>query len=222
MQIPRHIQDSKYNIMPVLKELLRDYKVILASASPRRYHLLEGLGIDFSVEFNGNVTEEYDTNIDPLNVPLMLSVRKSHSFHREVNENEIIITADTLVICDADILEKPQDRDEAFKMIRRLSGRSHIVSTGVTLRSKNKETTFSAETEVWFKEIDDEEINYYLDNYSPYDKAGSYGAQDWLGYTVIKRIEGSYFNVVGLPVQKLNDKLKEFVLSLNKEKLYHR
>jgi septum formation protein len=113
-----------------------------------------------------------------------------------------------------EILEKPLDREEAFKMIRRLSGRSHIVSTGVTLRSKEKETTFSAETTVWFKEIDDDEINYYLDNYSPYDKAGSYGAQDWLGYTAIKRIEGSYFNVVGLPVQKLSDKLKEFIIAL--------
>ena len=200
--------------MPVLASLLKDFKIILASASPRRSHLLAGLGIDFKVELNGNVSEEFDPSLDPLNVPLMLSVRKSHSFTRLLKDDEIIITADTLVICEGEILEKPLDRDEAFKMIRRLSGRSHIVSTGVTLRSKEKETTFSAETTVWFKEIDDDEINYYLDNYSPYDKAGSYGAQDWLGYTAIKRIEGSYFNVVGLPVQKLSDKLKEFIIAL--------
>lgn len=200
--------------MSVLASLLKNYKIILSSASPRRSHLLAGLGIDFKVELNDNVSEEFDSSVDPLNVPMMLSVRKSHAFPRIPEENEIIITADTLVICNGEILEKPVDRDDAFRMIRKLSGKSHIVSTGVTIRSREKETTFSAETTVWFKEIEDAEIEYYLDNYSPYDKAGSYGAQDWLGYTAINRIEGSYFNVVGLPVQKLSDKLKEFVTSL--------
>ncbi len=199
--------------MAILKDLLKGYKITLASLSPRRAALLKGLDIDFEVEVIGVISEDYDLNTPLFSVPQMLADRKSLQFGRELREREILITADTLVICNDKIIEKPQNRDEAFSMLKFLSGRSHIVATGVTLRSRESGMSFLSKSKVWFKEIDDDEIYYYIDNYSPYDKAGSYGAQDWFGYTVISRIEGSYFNVVGLPVQQLSDKLKEFICS---------
>ncbi|MDD3300293.1 MAG: Maf family nucleotide pyrophosphatase [Bacteroidales bacterium] len=197
--------------MVLLKDTIKKYKVILGSASPRRSFLLKGLDFEFTVETNGDIPEDYNPEINPEQVPVMLSQRKSRMFHRAIEKDELLITADTLVICNGKILGKPSNRDQAIAMLSDLSGNRHTVITGVTLRTSAKEASFSASTNVFFKELSSQEIEYYVDEYSPYDKAGSYGAQDWIGYTAIKSIEGSYFNVVGLPVEMLSEKLMGFV-----------
>lgn len=200
--------------MKLLIDLVKDYKITLASASPRRSELILGLGIPFTVEINSETDEEYSESTHPFDVPAILSLRKSLSFGRELDPKEILITADTLVICENLILGKPRDRDEACKMLRMLSCKAHKVVTGVTLRSIEKTESFSSETTVYFREISDREIEFYVNNYSPYDKAGAYGVQEWIGFTAIYKIEGSYFNVMGLPIQKLSDTLCAFILSL--------
>lgn len=200
--------------MKLLIDLVKGYRITLASASPRRCELISGLGIPFSVEINGEINEEYSESIHPLDVPVTLSLRKSLAFARDLGPKEILITADTLVICENIILGKPTNREEACSMLRRLSSKSHKVVTGVTLRSLEKTESFSCETTVYFREISESEIEYYVDNYSPYDKAGAYGVQEWIGFTAISKIEGSYYNVMGLPVQKLSDSLCAFILSL--------
>lgn len=194
----------------MLKELLQNKKVILASASPRREQLISGLDIDFVVELNGDVDEIWDQSIDPVKVPEYLSLLKSKGFGRELRSDEILITADTMVLCNGEILGKPADRDDAVKILMKLSGNIHTVITGVTLRSNEKVKNFCATTQVWFRELKMQEIEYYIDNYKPYDKAGAYGAQDWIGFVAIEKIEGSYFNVMGLPVQKLYTELSRF------------
>ena len=203
--------------MKLLIDLVKGYTITLASASPRRGELMAGLGIPFSVEINGETGEEYSDINHPFDVPVILSLRKSLSFGRELYPKEILITADTLVICDDLILGKPVNREEACSMLRRLSSKAHKVVTGVTLRSPGKTESFSSETTVYFREISEREIEFYIDNFSPYDKAGAYGVQEWIGFTAIYKIEGSYFNVVGLPVQKLSDRLSCFILSLGSE-----
>jgi septum formation protein len=195
----------------MLKELLQNKKVILASASPRREQLISGLDIDFVVELNGDVDEIWDQSIDPVKVPEYLSLLKSKGFGRELRSDEILITADTMVLCNGEILGKPADRDDAVKILMKLSGNEHTVITGVTLRSNEKVKNFSATTQVWFRDLNIQEIEYYIDNYKPYDKAGAYGAQDWIGFVAIEKIEGSYFNVMGLPVQKLYTELSRFI-----------
>jgi len=194
----------------MLKELLQNRKVILASASPRREQLISGLDIDFVVELNGDVDEVWDQSIDPVKVPEYLSLLKSKGFGRELRSDEILITADTMVLCNGEILGKPADRDDAVKILMKLSGNKHTVITGVTLRSNEKVKNFCATTQVWFRDLNIQEIEYYIDNYKPYDKAGAYGAQDWIGFVAIEKIEGSYFNVMGLPVQKLYTELSRF------------
>ncbi|PKP38668.1 MAG: septum formation protein Maf [Bacteroidetes bacterium HGW-Bacteroidetes-14] len=194
----------------MLKELLKNRTVILSSASPRREQLVKGLDIDFAIELNGETEEVYDASMDPSEVPEYLSNLKSLHFGRVLTENEILITADTMVLCNGEILGKPADRDDAVRILSKLSGNRHTVITGVTLRSVSSQRTFSATTDVWFRKLSQEEIYYYIDNYKPYDKAGAYGAQDWIGYIAIEKIEGSYFNVMGLPVQKLYRELEKF------------
>jgi len=194
----------------MLKELLKNRTVILSSASPRREQLVKGLDIDFAIELNGETEEVYDASMDPSEVPEYLSNLKSLHFGRVLTENEILITADTMVLCNGEILGKPADRDDAVRILSKLSGNRHTVITGVTLRSVSSQRTFSATTDVWFRKLSQEEIDYYIDNYKPYDKAGAYGAQDWIGYIAIEKIEGSYFNVMGLPVQKLYRELEKF------------
>lgn len=194
----------------MLKELLKSRSVILSSASPRREQLVKGLDIDFVIELNGETEEVYDPSMDPALVPEFLSHFKSMNFGRALTESEILITADTMVLCNGEILGKPQDREDAFRILSKLSGNRHTVITGVTLRSISSQRTFSASTDVWFRELSQAEIEYYIDNYKPFDKAGSYGAQDWIGFIAIEKIEGSYFNVMGLPVQKLYRELEIF------------
>ena len=186
-------------------------KLILASASPRRKQLLEGLDIPFSIEYNDNISEDYHQEMEPHNVPLHLSELKSNGFLRELDNSEILITADTLVFCNGEILGKPANKANAVEILHKLSGNMHEVITGVTLRSNTLKKSFTSTTKVYFRPLSIDEIVYYIDNYSPYDKAGAYGAQEWIGYIAIERIEGSFFNVMGLPVQRLYQELSSFI-----------
>ena len=195
---------------------LRSKHIILGSNSPRRRELLKGLDIDFEVDINNNFEESFSSDIPYDQVPRLMSQGKSHGFHRPLEENEILITADTMVILPpsdgkaGEILGKPKDREDACRMLRDLSGREHHVTTAVTLRSASREETFDVTTEVWFKPLSEAEIAYYVDTYKPFDKAGAYAIQDWIGHIGITRIEGSYFNVVGFPVQRVYEALQRF------------
>lgn len=195
----------------LLNALLKDRKLILGSASPRRKELLAGLGVPFTVDAKSNVKEEYAPETPSAEVPEVLAVLKSDGFHRRLEDGEILVTADTVVICGNRVLGKPSDRDEAIGMLKLLSGCTHMVVTGVCLRSNGGKHVFSASSEVTFRVLTDEEISYYVDKFSPYDKAGGYGIQEWIGYVGITGISGSYFNVMGLPVQKLYVELSEFL-----------
>lgn len=191
--------------------------IILGSASPRRKELLSGLDIDFEVDTQNTFEERFGAETPYDQVPLLMAQGKSHGFHRPLKENEILITADTMVILpptdsrDGEILGKPKDREDACRMLRDLSGRNHHVTTAVTIRDAAHESSFSVTTQVWFKELTEEEIGYYVDTYKPFDKAGAYAIQEWIGYVGISRIEGSYFNVVGFPVQRVYEALQRFL-----------
>ena len=196
---------------------LRGKHIILGSNSPRRRELLKGLDIDFEVDTRNNFEESFSSDIPYDRVPELMARGKSHGFHRPLKEDEILITADTMVILPpapgrpGEILGKPHDRAEAFRMLRDLSGKEHHVTTAVTLRDCRREETFSVTTQVWFKALTEEEITYYVDTYKPFDKAGAYAIQEWIGHVGITRIEGSYFNVVGFPVQRVYERLLSFV-----------
>ncbi len=195
----------------MLNDLLKPYEVILASGSPRRKQLLEEMGIDFRVETRP-VKEVLPEGKTPEETAVYLSRLKAKAFKGDYFvSNQIIITADTIVVLDDKITGKPSDRKEAIAMLQKLSGRSHKVITGVTLKSAHKEQSFFVSTDVFFKKLTLQEISYYVDHYSPYDKAGAYGIQEWIGHAGITKIEGSYFNVVGLPTNMLYRKLYEFV-----------
>jgi len=198
-----HIQKQPY-LMDLSK-----YKIILASGSPRRKQMLDDLGLCFSVR-KTNTDESYPVNLNVSNVAEYLSIKKAASFNNQLANNEIVITADTVVVIDDKILGKPVDKKDAIRMLKLLSGREHKVISGVCLLTKDKKTAFSSTTKVFFKDLSEKEINYYIDKFQPYDKAGSYGIQEWIGFIGVERIEGSYFNVVGLPVQRLYEELMKF------------
>ena len=185
--------------------------VILGSASPRRRELLAGLGIEFTVDTQNSFEEIVPEGMDNLQVPKYMATGKSNGFHRELAENEILITADTMVLCDDEILGKPKDTDDAYRMLQLLQDNSHTVITGVCIRSNEKSCKFSVSTEVYFNKLSAQEMEYYVTNYKPFDKAGAYGVQEWIGYIGINRIDGSYFNVMGLPVQRLYNELTIFL-----------
>lgn len=186
-------------------------RLILASHSPRRRELLAGCGLQFTLADNYEVDERYPDDLPADEVAAYLSRLKSESFPRELSDGEVLITADTVVLLQDRILGKPSGREGAIEMLRDLSGRNHRVITGVTLRRRDRIDTFDSRTEVWFKPLTDEEIHYYVDTFQPYDKAGAYGIQEWIGYVGIERIEGSFYNVMGLPVQKLIARLEKFL-----------
>ncbi len=189
---------------------LKDRHIILASQSPRRRHLLAQLGLEFSV-VSADVDESYPEGLAPDEVAIYLAEKKAAHFDELLADpRNILITADTLVLINGSILGKPEHPDGAREMLRQLSGHMHQVVTGVCIRDRRKERIFTAWTDVWFKELDDREIDYYLEHFKPYDKAGAYGIQEWIGYIAIHRIDGSYFNVMGLPVQRLYEELKHF------------
>jgi septum formation protein len=189
---------------------LQKRHIILASQSPRRRHLLAQIGLDFEA-VSADIDESIPEGMSPGEAAVFLAGKKADHFSNYLNDpRNIIITADTLVVIEGKILGKPEDHPSARDMLRTLSGRMHEVVTGVCVRDSVKSRVFTAWTEVWFKELDDREIEYYLANFQPYDKAGSYGIQEWIGYIAITRINGSFFNVMGLPVQRLYEELSRF------------
>lgn len=186
-------------------------KIILGSASPRRRELLEGLGVDFETDTGNSFEEIYSPDTPHEKIPEVLSEGKSLGFHRNLMPEEILITSDTLVLCGDCVMGKPHTREEAYEMLRLLSGRSHKVITAVTIRDNEKISTLSDTAIVHFKELTDKEIYYYIDNFKPYDKAGSYGIQEWIGYIGISKIEGSYFTIMGFPVHLVYQELLKFI-----------
>ena len=183
-------------------------KIILSSNSPRRKELLAGLGVDFEVRVLKGVDERYPDDI-PLNeVPLYIAIEKASAY--TVAKDELVVTADTVVIVDNEILGKPKDRAEAYGMLRKISGKTHQVVTGVCLTTIDDQRSFTVTTDVEFKEVSDNEIYYYIDKYRPFDKAGAYGIQEWIGYVGVLSLKGSYYNVMGLPVQRIYEEFTSY------------
>ena len=194
----------------MMLENLKKYNIVLASKSPRRQELMKGVGLEFSV-MTKDVDESYPSNMSVYDVAPYLSVKKAKAFNEdELPENYMVITADTVVIVDDEILGKPKDTEGAYEMLNKISGKKHSVITGVTIRTSDKVKTFSVVSKVSFETLDKEEIEYYVNNFKPYDKAGAYGIQEWIGYIGVNHVEGSYFNVMGFPTQKLYKMLKTF------------
>ena len=188
---------------------LKKYHVILASNSPRRRMLLEGLDIPFEVKVLPDVDESYPEGMPVELVAEHIACEKAAAYKPLMGDDELIITADTVVIVDGQVLGKPRDKDDATHMLRSLSDKTHRVVTGVCLMTKEHEHRFSATTDVTFKQLSDEEIDYYLENYRPYDKAGAYGVQEWIGYIGVSAISGSFYNVMGFPVQRVYSELRQ-------------
>ncbi|HOO83097.1 MAG TPA: Maf family protein [Prolixibacteraceae bacterium] len=187
---------------------LKAYKVILASKSPRRRELLSNLGIDFDV-VTLDTDESYPTNMPVNEVAAYLAFKKAEPFTAEKYTSHLIITADTIVCIENEILGKPESREHAFEMLQKLSGNDHKVITGVCISTPKQKKCFTSTTTVHFKTLNNSEIEYYIDNFKPFDKAGAYGIQEWIGYVAVERIEGSYFNVMGLPIQRLYEELRK-------------
>ena len=187
---------------------IKNYKLILASASPRRQQLMKDAGFTFEVRLK-NVEEKYPQELHLENVPEYLSKVKASAFREELKVDEVLITADTVVCIHDRILGKPADRKEAISMLQELSGNRHLVVTGVSVTTRTEQLSFSSRTDVFFKHLSNEEIIFYVDTYKPFDKAGAYGIQEWIGYIGIERIEGSFYNVMGLPIQKLYETLRK-------------
>ena len=203
--------------MDLLHQHLSEYHLILASASPRRISLLKEINLTFDT-IPLDVEEVYPADLKEHEVARFLAQLKAESFPVEkLTAKSILITADTIVCLNDEILGKPNDREHAIEMLRNLSGQMHKVITGVCLRSHDKEFIFSNETDVYFSKLSDDEITYYVDDFQPFDKAGAYGIQEWIGYIGIEKIEGSYFNVMGLPVQQLYKELEKFILNEQKK-----
>lgn len=186
-------------------------RIILASNSPRRRELMAALGLDFTVDTGTSFIETYSPGTPHAEVPGLMSSGKSHGFHRQLAEDEILVTSDTMVLCGNEILGKPADKGDAERMLKLLSGREHQVITAVTIRDSKREKTFSVTSNVFFKSLSDSEIDYYIEKYKPFDKAGAYGIQEWIGYIGITGIEGSFYNVMGFPTQRFYEELQEFL-----------
>lgn len=186
------------------------YKIILASNSPRRRELLGGLGLDFTVKVISGIDESWPRDLKGEEIPLYISREKAEPYKALIKPDELVITADTIVYVDGEVLGKPRDKADAERMLHLISGRWHEVITGVTLMTAAREHSFAVTTRVKFANLTDSEINSYVESGLPMDKAGAYGIQEWIGYVGVEAIEGSYFNVVGLPVQRLYRELKIF------------
>jgi septum formation protein len=195
----------------MLKKKLETYKIVLASASPRRKQLLSEMGLEFEIEIRHVVESFSKTN--PEEIVIELSRKKAAAFDKkffENSDNKLLITADTIVTLEGEILGKPENKKTAIKMLKKLSGKKHEVITGVTIKTKNKEVNFISITYVFFKHLSSEEIEFYVNEFQPFDKAGAYGIQEWIGHAAVEKIEGSYFNVVGLPTHRLYEELMKF------------
>ncbi len=184
-------------------------KLILASNSPRRRELLKGLDLDFEVRVKRGVGESFPTNISAERVAEYISKEKAAAY--DIADDEVLLTADTVVILEGEIMGKPDNADDARAMLRRLSGHTHHVVTGVSIKSTDGSVSFSDVTAVTFRQLTDEEIGYYIDRYKPFDKAGAYGVQEWIGYIGVTHIDGSFYNVMGLPVERVYEELRKFL-----------
>ena len=189
---------------------INGYNIVLASNSPRRKELLAGLCINFEVRVLPDIKEEYPDTLPAAEIPLFIAREKSEANRSQMRTNDLVITADTVVVCGDNVLGKPADDAEACEMLRMLSGKTHQVVTGVCLASTDQRNSFAVSTDVTFKELTDEEINYYVSRFQPFDKAGAYGIQEWIGHIGVTGIKGSFFNVMGLPVQRLYNELLLF------------
>jgi septum formation protein len=195
----------------MIKDTLANYRIILASRSPRRQQLLRDLGLEFDVVIK-EYSETYPENLNGEEIARYVARQKAISFRNEISDNEIVIAADTIVWCNNMVLGKPLNYEDAVRILKEISGNTHEVITGVSLFSLSGEVTFSESTKVTFEPLSDEEIVYYVDKFKPYDKAGAYGIQEWIGIIACSHIDGSYFNVVGLPVQRLYAELQKFII----------
>lgn len=188
---------------------IKDKRVILASKSPRRTELLAGLGVEF-ISKTKDTEESFPAAMDPFLVPRYLAEKKASAYKEDLEEQDLLITADTVVIVDGMILNKPTDKAEALLMLERLSGNVHQVVTGVCMMDSQKTVAFEDQTEVHFKALDQEELLNYIDRFQPFDKAGAYGVQEWIGYVAVYKMIGSFYNVMGLPVHRIYEELKEW------------
>jgi septum formation protein len=195
----------------MISDKLKNYRIILASQSPRRQQLLRELGLEFEVVIK-QYSETFPEGLNGEEIARHVAHEKALSFENEISDNEIVITADTIVWCNNKVLGKPIDYDDAFRILNEISANTHEVITGVCLFSSNKEIVFCESTKVTFEKLTGEDIRYYVSKFEPYDKAGAYGIQEWIGLVACSHIEGSYFNVVGLPVQRLYKELQNFIL----------
>jgi len=186
------------------------YKIILASNSPRRRELLAGLGLPFEVKVLDGIDESYPSSLRSSEVAQYIAEKKADAYRDVIGPREIIITADTVVIVGDDILGKPADEADAERMLHEISGRTHQVTTGVCLLTSDRRQSFSVTTDVTFKELSDDEVRYYVSRYHPFDKAGAYGIQEWIGYIGVTSLRGSYYNVMGLPVQRIHATLTQW------------
>ncbi len=193
------------------------YKIILASNSPRRRELLKGIDVDFEVRVLPDIDEHYPSTLPVEQVAGFISRKKADAYLSTLAEDELLITADTVVIVGQEVLGKPADEQEARKMLRKLSGKTHQVTTGVCLTTRHQQEAFSVTTDVTFKMLSDEEIDYYVRKYRPFDKAGAYGIQEWIGYIGVTALKGSYFNVMGLPVQRIYEALQKFTRAVREK-----
>ena len=191
-------------------ENLKNYHIILASNSPRRRELFSALGLEFEIKTLPGIDENYPETLIGQAIPMHIAAHKAEAYRETMNENDLIITADTIVHVNNEVLGKPVDAEDARRMLHLLSNRCHEVITGVSLMTKDMQHTFAVTTNVTFDKLTDEEIDFYIEHYKPYDKAGSYGIQEWIGLVGVSKIEGSYFNVMGLPVQRLYKELQRF------------
>lgn len=188
---------------------LKKFKIVLASNSPRRRELMTGLGVDYVVKTLPDIDESYPDTLTGEAIPAYISRKKAKAYQDKIEPGELFITADTIVWLDGAMMGKPKDRDDALHILRELSGKSHQVITGVCLTTREWQKSFTSVTDVKFAMLTDEEIEFYVDNYKPYDKAGSYGVQEWIGFVAVEAIYGSCFNIMGLPIQKLYQELKK-------------
>ena len=196
--------------------MVTPYHIILASNSPRRKELLSGLDLDYEVKVLPDIEETYPETLPTEEIPLFIAEEKAAAYQQMMADNDLIVTADTVVVLGDEVLGKPADLDDARRMLRELSGRTHQVITGVCLMTKDKKRSFAVTTDVTFKALTDEEIDYYVETYQPLDKAGAYGIQEWIGFIGVTGINGSYFNVMGLPVQRIYSELQIIVNQLEK------
>lgn len=185
------------------------YRIVLASNSPRRRELMSGIDLPYEVFTLPDIDESYPSDLPKEQVAEYLSRKKSEAYRDHLKDDTLLITADTIVLLENEILEKPKDAADARRMLRTLSGKTHQVITGVCLTTKEKQKSFSVVSNVTFTHLSDEEIAYYIEKYKPFDKAGAYGVQEWIGYVAVEHIDGSYFNVMGLPIFRVNQELKE-------------